>query len=316
MASVAVEAFYHGNVDSSDADAAQKSILMCLDRSGGGGLSKKKYPTEAVIQIPRNSDPQCVICPTKNVTEANTAVEVYFQIGKDNITDRVMIDMLTHMMAEPLYDQLRTKDQFGYSVSCDARWTCGIMGVFFSVVSSTKSAVSMPILLLSGVPLFVSSRSNHIFHAQDEIAKRIDSFLLDFRNELNDMKKEQFMEHLVGLAKNKLEMFNSLSEETGCYWSEIQDNRFEWEVYRNEALELRSLTKELVLTAFDDWLLPSDEGKKRERRALVVQVIGSGETASAHGRPNVDSEAIPAFADEKVRDVHKSVGGTTWGKVY
>ena len=132
------------------------------------------------------------------------------------------------------------------------------------------------------------------------------------------MKEEQFMEHLVGLAKNKLEMFNSLSEETGCYWSEIQDKRFDWEVYRNEALALRSLTKEKVITAFEEWLLPrSTDGTLRHRRALIVQVIGNGGEACAEGRPCVvDSESISAYVDEQVRAVHNSVGGATWGQVY
>ena len=142
MTSVTVEAFYHGNVDGSDAIAAQSAILACLHKSGGGILSKKKYPTEPVTQFPRQIEPLCAICPSKNSTEPNTAVEVYFQVGKDDIMQRVTLDLLSHMMQEPFYDQLRTKDQFGYSVSCDSRWTCGIMGIHFVVVSSTKSAVS------------------------------------------------------------------------------------------------------------------------------------------------------------------------------
>lgn len=143
MSSVSAEALYHGNVDSDDALAARDAILACLATSGGAPIANKGYPTEPVIQFPLKPEPFYAICPTKNVVEPNTAVEVYFQVGKDNITDRVTIDMLTHMMAEPLYDQLRTKDQFGYSVSCDSRWTCGIMGIHFVVVSSTKSAVSI-----------------------------------------------------------------------------------------------------------------------------------------------------------------------------
>ena len=96
----------------------------------------------------------------------------------------------------------------------------------------------------------------------------------DYWITLNDMTDAQFMEHLVGLAKNKLEMFNSLSEETGCYWSEIQDRRFDWEVYRNEALALRSLTKDKVITAFDEWLLPcGKDGKPCHRRALVCDLV-------------------------------------------
>lgn len=129
------------------------------------------------------------------------------------------------------------------------------------------------------------------------------------------MKQEQFMEHLVGLAKNKLEMFNSLSAECGCYWSEISDRRYDWEVYRNEALELRSCTKEGALEAFDEWLLPATaSGTPRKRRALVVQVIGAGEEASAIGRPSADD--IPLYVDEQVNELLERIGDKTWGKVY
>jgi nardilysin len=120
---------------------------------------------------------------------------------------------------------------------------------------------------------------------------------------------EEFMEHLVGLAKNKLDMFNSLSEECDCYWSEIRDRRFDWEVRRHEALKLRGFTKELALAAYDKWLLAD------KCRVLVVQVIGNGDGAAAFGRPHVEG-SISAYIDEQVRSVHKSVGGNTWGKVY
>jgi nardilysin len=143
MKSVSIEAFFHGNVGSADAKIAQESILDVLNSSGGGGLAKKNYPKEPVIQIPSTAVVQLVTCPAKNPSEHNTAVEIYIQLGKDNLHDRVMTDFLAHIMYEPLYDQLRTKDQFGYSVSCDSRWTSGIMGLYFSVVSSTKSAVSI-----------------------------------------------------------------------------------------------------------------------------------------------------------------------------
>jgi nardilysin len=154
------------------------------------------------------------------------------------------------------------------------------------------------------------------FLKQGEITTRIDTFLTGYREELSEMKDELFMEHLVGLAKNKLEMFNSLSEETGYYWSEMKTGRLEWEVYRNEVLTLRSFTKEKALTAFDSWLLPSKDGMKRDRRALVIQVIGCGDEVAAQGRPDVDPDAIPGFIDNTVRALHKSVGGKTWGKVY
>ena len=134
---------------------------------------------------------------------------------------------------------------------------------------------------------------------------------------LNEMKPEQFMENLVGLAKNKLEMFNSLSEESGCYWNEIQEGRLDWEVHRNEALALRSLTKADAIAAYDEWLLPGTHGSRRNRRALVVQVIGNGDDECTKGRPTVkEGESIPAFCDYQVKAVHDLVKGATWKKVY
>ena len=103
------------------------------------------------------------------------------------LIDRCMLDLLVQIMEEPVFDQIRTKDQYGDDVDCDIRWTFGVMGMVFKVVSNAKSA--------------------------SDIVARIDRFLTNFRQELEDMSAEDFMEHLVGLVTQKLDMFNSLSEE-------------------------------------------------------------------------------------------------------
>lgn len=286
----AIEAFYHGNVDQSDATEAKDLILKLVDESGGGGLAKKKYPKEPVAKIPPTvaESVGSLLLPSLDPTEPNTAVEVYFQVGKDSIEERVLIDLLTHMMYEPLYDQLRTKDQFGYSVSCDSRWTNGVMGMHFRVVTSTKTAA--------------------------ETVQRIEQFLLEYRTELNDMKEDEFMEQLVGLAKNKLDMYNSLSEETSSLWGEIRDGRYDWQIHRNEAVQLRSVTKDRIVAAYDDWLSPiSVDGMPSDkRRMLVVQVVGSSD---ADGRPVVEESAVGDYIDDSVRNFQKSIGNQTWGKI-
>lgn len=103
------------------------------------------------------------------------------------LTPNIIVFVHRQMMDEPYYDQLRTQDQYGYDVDCDPRWSYGIMGMVFKVISSTKSA--------------------------DDIVARVDRFLLDFRSLLVAMKEVEYMEHVVALASEKLEMFNSMSEE-------------------------------------------------------------------------------------------------------
>ena len=273
-----MEVLYHGNVDKADTEKAERLILKMVETSGGGGLTQKKYPLQPVTMLPQSLDAVCVSVPSKDPSEPNTAVEIYIQIGKDQIEDRVMIDLIAHLMDEPLFDQVRTKDQFGYSVSCDARWTYGVIGIYFLVISSTKSA--------------------------SEITQRIEEFLRDYRQELVDMKSDVFMEHIVGLAKKKLDMFHSLSDECDSYWTEITDGRFDWQVWRNETITLRSITKEQTLAAFDQWLMP---GNALQRR-LVVQVLGG------EGRPQGNDADVMTLLEASVLSFHKEVTGN-WGKI-
>jgi secreted Zn-dependent insulinase-like peptidase len=184
-----------------------------------------------------------------------------------------------------LYNQIRTLDGFGYSVSCDSRWTNGIIGMHFCVVSPSKTA--------------------------QEIEDRIERFLLEYRQTLVEMSDEEFLEHLVGLATDKLNMFHSLSEETDHLWSEIRDGRYKWEVEREDVICLRTITKEQTLKAFDDWISP--ESKKRKK--LVVKVVASEGPASG-GRPSVTLKDVEDFNDGCIDDCHAFCKNQTYSRVY
>ena len=282
--SFSVEALIHGNVAKTDADKARDSLLNLLDLSGGALLSRKQYPPQSVLRIPLVAAPSQIVVPSLNPNEPNTTCEVYIQVGKDNLRDRVMMDLLMHMMDNPMYDQIRTQDQFGYDVHCDVRWTYGIIGCIFHVTTNVKSSM--------------------------EVVERIDQFLKDYREDLVKMSHTDFQEHLVGLAKQKLDMFNALSEETDCLWSEIYDGRFEWEAWRNETICLKGISKEDVLAFLDEWMFP---GKKRN--ILAVQVIGTGETDASKGRPVVESNHEVDYADGQVQAFHKLCKNQSWGRV-
>ena len=160
------------------------------------------------------------------------------------------------------------------------------MGFSFKVVTASKSA--------------------------DEVNNRIERFLLDFRKEIIDMSKETYMEHVVGLAKNKLEKFNSLDEEANSLWYEITERRYEWEMHRNEAHTLRFITKEDVVKAFDDWLCPT----KASQRKVIVHAIGTTEGPSSENRPTIQTENVRNAIDDKVKEFHNATGNKTWGKIF
>jgi secreted Zn-dependent insulinase-like peptidase len=125
------------------------------------------------------------------------------------------------------------------------------------------------------------------------------------------MSKETYMENVVGLANDKLQKWNSLEEEASSFWSEIVENRYDFEVHRNEVETLKTLTKEDLLVAFDQFLSP----KNSQRRKLEIWAIGA-EGVASNGRPEVEpDEFLGETIDEKVHYFHK-LSGKTWGKIY
>ena len=107
---VSIDALLHGNVTLSDAKKAELILQNAITSPTSSDLPRDQYPQETLIQLPLSSGESYIItAPTKDATESNTAVEVYFQISKDDIKKRVLVDLLEHMLYEPLYDQVRPK---------------------------------------------------------------------------------------------------------------------------------------------------------------------------------------------------------------
>lgn len=174
-----------------------------------------------------------------------------------------------------------------YRVSCGSRWTHGVIGLCFKIVTNCKSAEAASI--------------------------RIDQFLVDMREDLVQMSHKSLMEHIVALANNKLQKFNSLEEEADCFWSEIVENRYDFEVHRKEAEALRNITKDHLLKSFDQWLSTNNA----KRRKLEIRTIGTSEGMASEGRPIMGpEESIGESIDEKIFNFHKLAGHKTFGKIY
>jgi nardilysin len=259
LCNISVEGLYHGNCDKEDAIALAKNIDALLTRSGGAPLARQQKPSDAINAIP-SSSPRILI-GSKNVTEPNNAVEHYFQMSSDpgNTLDRITIDLLTQIMYEPFFDQVRTKEQFGYSVSCGARWTGGVMGVTMKIVSAVKTVA--------------------------ECSDRIDKFLGDFRKILVDMKDDDYLSNVVSLAKSKLCAFDALGDHTSHLWSEITSCRLEYNCLLDEVKCLRGCKKDDLVRFYDKFLAEGGAGRKR----LVATVCGGGGKGVGGG---VDKESV------------------------
>ena len=94
-----------------------------------------------------------------NPDELNSATEVYLQIGMDEGDDWLLLALLSQLLEQPFYGELRTKQQLGYIVRTLTRSRSGTFGLAMAVQSKKKDAREVGDRMLD----FISSF--HIFSA-------------------------------------------------------------------------------------------------------------------------------------------------------
>uniref|UniRef100_A0A0E0KDF5 Peptidase M16 N-terminal domain-containing protein n=1 Tax=Oryza punctata TaxID=4537 RepID=A0A0E0KDF5_ORYPU len=239
-----IEGLCHGNLSEDEA--------MNISKIFRNTLSAQTLPDEArhgerVLCIPDDTNFVRSV-RVKNELEENSVVEVYFpveqDIGKDATKLRAITDLFSNIIEEPCFDQLRTKEQLGYTVDSSPRMTYRVLAYCFRVMSSKYS------------PVYLQSR--------------IDSFIDGLSALLDGLDEETFEHHRSGLIADKLEKDPSLSYQTGDYWSQIVEKRYMFDMSKLEAEELRTVRKEDVISWYNTYIKPSSP----KRRRLAIHVYG------------------------------------------
>ncbi|KAL5720801.1 nardilysin [Ranunculus cassubicifolius] len=211
----------------------------------------------------------------KNKSEVNSVVEAYFQIeqdiGPESNKLRTLADLFDDIINEPLFDQLRTKEQLGYVVQCSVRVTYRVLGFCFSVQSSKYNPV--------------------------HLHSRIDNFINGLQNLLDELDEESFENYRSGLIAKKLEKDPSLSDETSHLWGQIVDKRYLFDMSEKEVEELKSITKNEVVEFYNTYLKPTS----KKRRRVVVRVWGCNTEMN-----EVDMDLEPSIAIEDLMVFKKS----------
>ncbi|CAA0838104.1 Insulinase (Peptidase family M16) family protein [Striga hermonthica] len=168
----------------------------------------------------------------KNKLETNSVVELYFQIepeeGTKLIQLKALIDLFDEIVAEPLFNQLRTKEQLGYVVDCGPRVTYRIIGFCFRVQSCEYN------------PGYLQGR--------------IESFINGLEEMLNELDHESFDNYKNGLTGKLLEKDPSLLYETNRFWDQITDKRYMFDLSAKEAEELKNIQKGDIINWYHTYL--------------------------------------------------------------
>ena len=161
-----------------------------------------------------------MVCPIRvGQADNNSYIEVYYQIGGADTREFVLSQFMQDIMQEPLFNELRTNQQLGYSVNCSYRMTHGHLGFLVTCQpQSTKFDL-------------------------DEVDGRIEKFFDFFEEFLNDMSDADYKNQVEASVAEKLRPDNNLGERTYRYWTEITAHSYQFVRLKQEAAIAQTITK-------------------------------------------------------------------------
>jgi insulysin len=172
-----VEILVHGNFDEAEVSVWGRQVaetLTSLCDAGADAIAlRDEYPRTTLVNLPSGLEWQlCVDHP--NHAETNSAVIALLFVDSDSARVIALVKLLGMVLSEPVFSQLRTKEQLGYIVS-----TAGVS-------------------MLSACWLQLSVQS-HTASAQ-WVDSRIDGFLAGFRGVLVSKSDTEIQEKIANLA--------------------------------------------------------------------------------------------------------------------
>lgn len=215
----------------------------------------------------------------------NSCVEYFVQVG-DLATERrlkVALELLSSILSEPAFNQLRTKEQLGY--------------VVFSGTRRTHASFGYRVLIQSEYPA-------------SYVQSRIETFLAKKAiTVLDGLSAEEFNKFRESLAKEKLEKYQNLREEATTYFTEITNGFYEFDHQKNDVKILKTVTQEEVRAVFDKYII----GSSRTVIAIVQNAkkpkVLTDETLMALKMLNAAHELDIPFEQDEVMKFGEQVKG-------
>ncbi|KAF9000402.1 Metalloenzyme, LuxS/M16 peptidase-like protein [Cyathus striatus] len=189
--------------------------------------------------LPEGSTNHIWSLPVPNPQQPNSALTYYTHFGPASDQRlRVISSLLTQLLTEPAFNILRTKEQLGYIVFC--------------------SAWSLPSAHEKGLRIVVQSEKGPVYFEQ-----RVEAFLDTMRGRIEEMSLAEFESQKGSLEKKWLEEDKNLSDETGKYMVQINSGHLDFYRNSNDAVYLKSVTKEEVLEFFLSHVHPSSPSRAK-----------------------------------------------------
>eukprot|EP00967_Tisochrysis_lutea_P145904 scaffold274513_cov33-Tisochrysis_lutea.AAC.7 len=280
---VGVSFYAGGNFDATDAIRMYEKARSAL--GSPPPLSDERAAVAAAraacIQLPRSPAGSVWVVANKNNADDNCAVEAYWQLELYSEVASARLFLLETMMYEPLFNQLRTKQQMGYSVGCSGRSTHATLGLLIHVTSASHSPKEIEDAILQFVHGFLeqleSMPPDEYARQVRQLSRRAPQPLLFPRHGyvlLCSRCLATPMSQVESAITCKLQDDNSMLDEASRFFSEIETRQFIFDRAEREAAALRATTREDLAQWARDRLVGSSA------RRLSVHVLKGGEAVT------------------------------------
>ncbi|CAM1503436.1 Fc.00g082120.m01.CDS01 [Cosmosporella sp. VM-42] len=245
LAQMHIEVYVHGNMYKED---ALKVTDMVVSTFNPRILLQSQWAIRRSLILPPKSN--YVFKKTlKDPVNVNHCIETWFYIGdKCDREVRAKAQLLDQMIQEPAFDQLRTKEQFGYIVFSGVRAFTTTYGIRF-LLQSEK--------------------------APEYLDYRIEAFLTMFGEKLENMSEAEFEGHKRSLIVRRLEKPRNLNQVSSRHWTQIVGEYYDFEFAQLDAAHVKPLKKSEMVDFFNKYLGPIS--KERARLSVYLYAQGKGE---------------------------------------
>lgn len=240
-----VECFIHGNINKEKALEISRKVEDKLKNTDASVVPLLARQLMLKREYKLNTGENCLF-ETNNDYHKSSCAELYLQCGMQDDQSNVYIDLVTQILSEPCYNQLRTKEQLGYIVFCGSRKSNGVQGIRV-IVQSAKH------------PAFVE--------------ERIENFLNGMTDYLETMSEEEFTRHKEALAAQKLEKPKRLSSQFTKFLNEISLQQYHFNRAQVEVAFLQTLTKQQIIEYYKEFIVMDAPS----RRSLSIHVVSTAE---------------------------------------
>lgn len=268
-----VEGFIYGNVNKDKAMTMMRMVENKMKTTDSEVVPLLARQLLQKREYKLGNGESCLFEAT-NEFHKSSCTELYLQCGPQE-PHSTYVDILSQMLSEACYTQLRTKEQLGYLVFCGSRKANGISGIRIIVQSA---------------------------HHPAYVEERIENFFNNMLDYLEKMPDDEFNRHKESLVALFLEKPKRLASQFSIFLQEISLRQYHFNRAQVEAAKLRTLTKQQVIDYYKEYIIIGAPS----RSTLSVHVLSTGEGgAGANGIKQAEVEPPEEILDDSNTSSHR-----------